>query len=263
MTSRCDEAIVLARARLAERDLLVVLLTHHGGVQRAVARRARGGTRGGTGAILEPLNRCRVSLFQRAGAELATLDEAALMRSAFALARWPAGWAAGQVVAELATLFCPEGKPFQASFRLVDRCVEYLLAGGDPRLVVAYAELWLLRLNGVLPDLARCAACGRSLGTGPWGWDAAAGHLFCGEHADRGSPELLPAGAAAWLTLAIRGSLEQVRVPPPPAAAAWLRTLSEAFTERQVRSRTFFQQVLAATLPGGGGPGGRRPAGET
>ncbi len=256
MTSWCDEAIVLARAPLAERDLLVVLLTHHVGVQRAVARRARGGARGGIGAVVEPLNKCRVSLFQRAGSELATLDEAALVRSAFALARWPAAWAAGQVVAELATHFCPEGQPVKASFRLVDRCLEHLLAAGDPRLVVAYAELWFLRLGGVLPELARCAECGQSLGAGPWGWDAAAGHLLCSQHLDRGKPQLLPAAAGAWLARASRASLEQVGVAPPPAAAAWLRALSEAFTERQLRSWAFFQQALAATPPRGAGSGG-------
>ncbi len=258
MTSRRDEAIVLARAPLRERDLLVVLLTRQEGLQRAVARRARGGTRGRVGAVLEPLNRCRVSLFQRAGAELATLDEAALVRSSFVLARSPAAWAAGQVVAELATLFCPEGQRREASFRLVDRCLEHLLGEGDPRIVVAYAELWLLRLSGVLPDLARCAGCGRSLGAGPWGWDAAAGHLFCSDHASRGSPKLLPAAAATWVAQASRVSLERLGIAPPPAAAAWLRGLSEGFTERELRSRAFFEQALAAVQPGRRGADGPR-----
>ncbi len=259
MTSRRDEAIVLARAALAERDLLVVLLTHHEGLQRAVARRARGGARGRTGAVLEPLNRCHVSLFRRAHAELATVDEATLVRSSFPLARWPSAWASAQVVAELATHFCPEGQRSAASFRLVDRCLEHLLAGGDPRLVAAYAELWFLRLSGVLPDLARCAACGQRLGAGPWGWDVVAGHLFCSEHAGQGSSELLPAAVAEWLSRASRMRLEHVGGPPPPAAAAWLRALSEAFTERRVRSRAFLEQAMAAMPAGGRGPGGLQP----
>lgn len=250
MTSRSDEAIVLTRAPLRERDLLVVLLTRQQGLERTIARRARGGTRGGAGAVLEPLNRCRVRLFQRRGAQLASLDEAELVRSAFALARWPAAWAAGQVVAELATLYCPEGQRSEASFRLVDHCLEYLLSGKDPCLVAGYAELWFLRLGGVLPDVTRCAACGRPLGGGPWGWDATEGHLFCSEHANLGSGQPLSAAAAAWLAEASRAPLERLGVVPPPAAMAWLRGLSEAFTERELRSRAFFQQALAAAFNG-------------
>lgn len=259
MTARRDEAIVLARLPLRERDLLVVLLTRQGGVQRAVARRARGG-RGRLAALLEPLNSCRVSLFRRGQAELATLDDAALLRSGFALARRPAAWAAGQVVAELATLFCPEGQRSEASFRLVDHCLEYLLGGGDPRIAAAYAELWFLRLGGVLPDLARCAACQQPLGGGPWGWEAAAGHLLCSTHA-AGAGQLLPAPAAAWLTRASRVAVGDLRQPPPSAAVSWLRLLQEEFTERPLRSWGFLQQALAAQ-PGAGAPAGAPTPGD-
>lgn len=260
MTSRRDEAIVLARVPLRERDLLVVLLTRLEGVQRAVARRARG-ARGRASAVLEPLNRCRVSFFRRAGAELASLDEAVLIRSSFSLARRPPAWAAGQVVAELATLFCPEGQRSEASFRLIDHCLEYLLGAGDPRIAVGYAELWFLRLGGVLPDLGRCGECGRPLGAGPWGWDAGAGHLFCSDHPALRSPALLPASAAAWVAQASRTGVAQVSSPPPPAASAWLRTLREAFTERSLRSWGFFEQTLAALQPGARGPHGPRAPG--
>lgn len=251
---------MLGRAPLRERDLLVVMLTRLGGVERAVARRARGG-RGRLGAVLEPLNMCRVSLFRRGGADLATLDDAVLTRSSFALARRPAAWAAGQVVAELAIQFCPEGQRSEASFRLVDHCLDFLLGGGDPRTAVAYAELWFLRLGGVLPDLGRCAECGEALGSGPWGWDAGAGHLFCPGHAARGGGGQVPAPAAAWVAQASCAGVGQVALPPPPAASAWLRTLREGFTERPLRSWAFFQQALAAH-PGAGAPSGAPPPGD-
>ncbi len=260
MTALRDEAIVLSRLPLRERDLLVVLLTRQQGVQRGVARRARGG-RGRLAALLEPLSACRVSLFRRRQAELATVDDAALLRSAFALARQPANWAAGQVVAELATLFCPEGQRSEASYRLVDHCLGYLLGGGDPRIAVAYAELWFLRLGGVLPDLTRCAACQQPLGGGPWGWEAASGHLLCSSHA-AGAGELLPIPATAWLTRASRVAVDDVRQPPPGAAVTWLHRLEEEFTERPLRSWQFLQLALAAH-PGAGAPAGApTPGGE-
>lgn len=243
MTALRDEAVVLARFPLRERDVVVVLLTRRQGIQRALARRARGG-RGRLAALLEPLNTCRVSLFRRGQRELATLDDAALVRSAFALASQPVAWAAGQVVAELATLYCPEGERSESPFRLVDHCLGYLLSGGDPRIAVAYAELWFLRLGGVLPDLTRCAACDQPLGGGPWGWDAASKHLLCPSHA-ASAREFLPIPATAWLTQASRVGVGQVRRPAPSLVVDWLRLLREGFTERPLRSWEFLQQALA------------------
>ena len=165
MPSRADEAIVLARYPFRERDLVVTLLTRVGGQVRVLARHVRG-ARGSRASALEPLATIRVSYFERRGSELATLDEAALVRSAFPLAAAPAAWAAGQVVAELALVFFPPGERLEAPYRLIDRCVGALLAGAPPLAVVAYAELWLMKLSGVLPELDRCGVCGAELPLG-------------------------------------------------------------------------------------------------
>lgn len=259
MSAHRDEAIVLSRAPLRERDLLVVLLTRSAGVQRAVARRARGG-RGRLGAILEPLNRCRVKLFRPQQRDLASLDDAALVRSGFALVRRPAAWAAGQVLAELATLYCPEGQRSEELFRLVDHCLEFLVQGGNPESAVGYSQLWFLRLTGVLPDLGRCGQCGEPLGQGPWGWEDRTGQLTCSRHAASGAGgKLLPVGATAWLQQASRARAEHLSGPPPPAATAWLGALSDEFTERPLRSWEFFRQALAAERAGAPGAPTPRP----
>jgi len=81
---------------------------------------------------LEPLAHIKVSYFERPHSELATLDEVALVRSSFPLAGSPEAWAAAQVIAELALAFCPPGERAEDPFRLVDRCITYLIGGGAP-----------------------------------------------------------------------------------------------------------------------------------
>lgn len=237
-----EDAIVLERIPWRERDVLVTLLTPGEGVRRGVARRARGG-RARMAAVLEPLNLCRVSYFRRPSQELLSLDEAALLRSAFPLAHRPAAWAAGQVLAELAVRFCPEGQPAAAPFRLLNRCLAALLSGGNERTAVAYAELWLLRLAGVLPDVRRCARCGEPLPNGPWRWEASDGYLSCPGHEAAGRAVLLPAVATAWLGRASRAGVEHLP-PPPPAAVAWVHGLCETYLEGPVRAWRFFTQTV-------------------
>jgi hypothetical protein len=41
--------------------------------------------------------------------------------------------------------------------------LDALERGGDPWVLVRYYEYWMLRLHGMLPDLARCGACGADL----------------------------------------------------------------------------------------------------
>jgi len=245
--SRTDEAIVLARYPFRERDLVVTLLTRNGGQVRALARHARG-ARSSRAAALEPLAAVRVSYFERPRAELATLDEAALVRTAFPLASSPAAWAAGQVVAELALAFCPPGERLEAPYRLIDRCIAALLAGAAPTAVVAYAELWLLKLSGILPDLDRCGACGEGLEEGARVFDAAEGGFVCARHGRPGAVERLGAPGAAWLRGALRRRVEAM-AEPPDDAAAWLVGLVQRFVGKEVVSWRYLRQVAALRPP--------------
>jgi DNA repair protein RecO (recombination protein O) len=239
--SRTDEAIVLARTPYRERDLVVTLLTRQGGQVRVLARHARG-ARTSRAAALEPLATVRVSYFERRSSELATLDEATLVRSAFPLAAAPAAWAAGQVVAELALVFFPPAERLEAPYRLIERCVVALLGGAPPLAVVAYAELWLLKLSGVLPELNRCGVCGAELPAGRREFDVAEGVLACADHRPRGAVERLSGEGAAWLAAALRCPVEQVGAPPADAAS-WLVGLVQRFTGREIVSWRYLKKV--------------------
>jgi len=244
MPSRRDEGIVLARYPFRERDLVVVLLTRASGQIRVVARRART-PRSSWVSATEALAHVRLSYFERAGSELATLDEARLIRSAFALASDPPAWAAGQVVAELALLYCPPGQRVEPSFRLVDRCVDCLLGGHDPASVAWYAELWFLRLAGVFPELDRCGVCGAELPAGQRTFDPSEKRFVCTEHRPARASVRLSAGGVRWLQAASRLPLEKVGGPAPEDVGRWLIALREGFTEREVLSWRYLRHLLS------------------
>jgi len=230
-----DDGLVLARYPYRERDLVVSLLLRESGLLRVVARRARGG-RSPLASVLEPLALVSVTCFVRPSSELGTLDEAAVLRTSFPLAAKPAAWAAGQAVAELALTFCHPGQEGETSFRLVDHCVVALLAGADPRAVAHYAELWFLKLAGVLPELGRCGVCAGALDAGRWAFDVSHSHFVCAAHPAPATALPLSPAAQSWLGVALRQPLGQIAGAPPEDAVTWLRRLREGFTEREAKS---------------------------
>ena len=250
---------MLARYPFRERDLVVSLLTRHGGQVRVLARHARG-ARTSLAATLEPLASIRVSYFERRGSELATLDEASLARSAFPLATVPAAWAAGQVVAELALVFFPPGERLEAPYRLIDRCIGALLGGAPPLAVVAYAELWLLKLSGVLPELDRCGVCGEALPHGARTYDAGEGGFVCDRHPRLRAVERIGAEGEAWLRAALRSRIERTGEPPGDAAS-WLVGTVQHFTGKEIVSWRYLRRVQGIGKQEEG-TGDRRPGTE-
>jgi DNA repair protein RecO (recombination protein O) len=213
---------------------VVTLLTRRSGQVRSLARHVRG-ARTSRAASLEPLALIRVTYFERPHSELATLDEASVVRSAFDLAAAPAAWAAGQVIAELTMALCPPGERAEEPFRLVDRCISGLLAGVAPVAVVSYAELWFLKLGGVLPELDRCASCGEALPRGARTYDPVERGFVCDRHPRRGKTERIGAEGEAWLRAALRSALESMSAPTDDVAT-WLLGLIQFFAGKEVLS---------------------------
>lgn len=248
MPRRSDEAFVLVRYPFRERDLVVAVLTRSSGLVRVLARRARG-PRSPFAGMLEPLALLRITFFERRRSELGTLDEVALVRSAFPLSSRPVAWAAGQVLAELALTFSPPGQRVEASFRLLDRCVVALLAGRDPRMVVDYASLWTVRLAGVLPDLDHCGACGRELPPGDLVYDRSGQTFVCSDHPAPGGRLAVSGRARLWLSAALASPVEAVEGMAPADARAWVGHVRRAFSEKELVSLRAFH-ALGRTQPG-------------
>jgi len=240
-----DDAIVLTRHAFRERDWVVVVLARGSGQVRLMARRARS-LRSGQGQSLEPLAVVRLSYFERHGAELATLHEVSLIRSGFELAAQPEAWAAAQVVAELALVYCPQGQRAEEPFRLVDHCLQHLASGGDPLATVHYAELWFLRLSGVLPALDRCGRCEVALPVGPLVFDTGERVCVCSEHRPPAGVVMLPEAATTWLRHALHARLDSVGAAAPPPAPAWLASLRQQYTDRNLASLPYLLSLLRA-----------------
>jgi DNA repair protein RecO (recombination protein O) len=157
------EAIVLRVYPLAEADKIVVCLTRSAGVVRAVAKGARR-LKSRFGAGLEPFTLLHLSYFEKEGRELVTLRQTDIQRSYFNLSRRAETVAALSYLSELVLEFAPPQEPNEKLFRMVRATLASVPEGpSDLTPLLRYFEIWTLKLGGFLPELSRCAECGKRL----------------------------------------------------------------------------------------------------
>src|SRR5688572_28310938 len=157
------EAIVLHTYPARERDKMVVFLTPDHGKVKGFAYGARG-IKSRFGAALEPLAKIRVGYAAREGEEVVRIESAELVRSLFPAQQQLVSSVAATYIAETVDIFAPADDPAELIYRLLDRTTEALLAGALPNAVVAYAEIWILRLGGIFPSTRNCGQCGSPIG---------------------------------------------------------------------------------------------------
>lgn len=157
------DAIVLHTYPSRERDKMVVFLTPEHGKVRGWAYGARS-IKSRFGAALEPLAKIHLGYAERESEEAVRIESAELLRSLFPAQQDLATSVAGTYIAELIDTFAQANDPAELMYRLLDRLSEALLAGAPPPHVVAYAEIWVLRLGGVFPSTRNCTECGGELG---------------------------------------------------------------------------------------------------
>jgi DNA repair protein RecO (recombination protein O) len=247
---RKDEAFLLASQPLGEADLILTLLTERSGRVRGVARSARK-SRKRFGGSLEPMTRVRVRWFQKGGSELQRIDSLELVESYAAMQAEPAVQAACAVLAEITRSLSREGEGDARVFRLVKAVLDALRDGQDPWVAVRYFEFWMLRLQGLLPELEGCAGCGRPVAPDS-AWAAGGGEgLVCRDCKGR------EAGKFRLLTRSERNFLREVETKPPKGIGRegeaarpggtleWmLRGALENFVEREFRT---YRHLRAAT----------------
>ena len=157
------EAIILHTVPARERDKLVVFLTPEHGKVKGWAYGARGGkTR--FGASLEPLAKVRVGYAEREAEEAVRIESVELIRSLFPAQQELLRSVAATYIAEMVDTFAPAGDPAELIYRLLDRSTESLLDTKSPLHIVAYVEIWMLRLAGIFPSTHNCIECGGNLG---------------------------------------------------------------------------------------------------
>lgn len=156
------EAIILHTVPARERDKLVVFLTPDHGKRKGWAYGARG-LKNRFGAALEPLAKVNIGYLERESEEAVRIESVDLVRSLFPAQQELASSIAATYIAELVDTFAPAGDPAELIYRLLDRTTDALLQGAQPAAVVAYAEIWMLRLAGIFPSVRDCMECGSPL----------------------------------------------------------------------------------------------------
>jgi DNA repair protein RecO (recombination protein O) len=157
-----SEAIILQSIPSRERDKLVVFLTPDKGKRKGWAYGARG-MRSRFGASLEPLAKVELVFLEKETEETVRIESASMIRSAFPAQQELSRSLAATYIAESVDTFVQPDDPSELVYRLLDRSVEALLAGRPIEPVVAYVEIWILKLGGVFPSIRHCAICQRPL----------------------------------------------------------------------------------------------------
>lgn len=171
MTEGRAAGFVLRTWPLRESDLIVSAFTLEDGKMRGVAHRAKR-PKGPWAGALEPLTEITFHHRAREGQELSSLSEPSILRSPYHPSpplevNWTLAF-----LAELVEATTAAHDPDPVLYRLLHSSVDALLEGQDVFTVARYAETWVLRLAGVLPELHSCAGCGQDLRDegGTWHW---------------------------------------------------------------------------------------------
>lgn len=162
MPLKRSDAFVIDVRKLREADRLVILFTEEEGKVRGVAPSAARSHRR-FGGRLERLSLVRATWYESESRELARLDGCDLLEESFTLHRDLRSAAMLAYLAELVDTFTHEREGDRRYFRLIRSILAALRSGADPGLLARYAEVWTLRLHGLMPELECCAACGKPL----------------------------------------------------------------------------------------------------
>jgi DNA repair protein RecO (recombination protein O) len=158
-----SEALILRTYKLAEADRIVVFLTRDRGKKRGVARGARRARSRFTGA-LESLTRAGIAYYERELRDLVRINYIETQRSPLAVVARSGQDASAlghaEYFAELIDEWAPEGHADERLYRLGSSVMDALADGAPTERLARYFEFWLLRLQGVYPQLSACPACG-------------------------------------------------------------------------------------------------------
>src|SRR5579871_5197879 len=161
-----SEAVVLRTWPVHEADLIVSLFTREYGKLRGVAKSALK-SRKRFGGALEPMTVARAWFVERPRQELARLDQLEIVRSPLSAAVDQARLAVLSFFTEVVEEALPEHDPQETVFRLLVSVLEHTSVAGSesaqPWMPLTYFSLWMTRLMGLLPDIARCTVCGEAL----------------------------------------------------------------------------------------------------
>lgn len=156
------EALVLRTYNFGEADKIVVCLTHTSGLIRAVAKGCRK-LKSRFGAALEPFTLAKITYYQKEHQELVSLNHAEIVKSHFNLSGQAETLTGLAYMGDLVIEFSPPYEPNERLYRMVKACLDAICESqSDLQVILRYFEIWLLKLEGYLPDMRRCGECHRA-----------------------------------------------------------------------------------------------------
>ena len=157
------EGIILKSYSLSEADKIIVLLTQKQGIIKGVAKGAKK-LKSKFGGNLEPLTVIQLQYYQKEERELVSISQIDLIKSYFEKTTEPLFLQKFSYLIEILLEFLPLNDPNERVYRMVKVCLETASTEISPlESIVVYFEIWLLRLNGYLPDWEVCHHCRRRL----------------------------------------------------------------------------------------------------
>ena len=156
------EALILRTYNLAEADKIVVCLSRSAGLIRGVAKGCRK-LRNKFGAALEPFTVVNLTYYEKENQELVSFRQVDILKSRFNLSSNASILTGFSYMGDLIIDFSPPHQANDNLFRMALACFEAVSEEPeDLDAVLRYFEVWLLKLEGFLPDLRACANCHKS-----------------------------------------------------------------------------------------------------
>ncbi len=156
------EALVLRTYNFGEADKIVVCLTHSAGLIRGVAKGCRK-LKSRFGAALEPFTLAQITYYQKEHQELVSLGQVEILKSHFDLSGDAETLTGLAYMGDLVIEFSPPYEPNERLFRMLKACLDAICQSqSDLQIILRYFEIWLLKLEGYLPDIRRCGECHRT-----------------------------------------------------------------------------------------------------
>ena len=155
------EALILRTYNLAEADKIVVSLTKSAGLVRGVAKGCRK-LRNRFGASLEPFTHVHLTFYEKENRELVSIRQTEILKSHFNLSSDPSVVTGMAYLGDLLIEFSPPHQSNDLLFRMATACFEAIaLSPDDLQSILRYFEVWLLKIEGFMPDLKTCGECHR------------------------------------------------------------------------------------------------------
>jgi DNA repair protein RecO (recombination protein O) len=244
-----SDALILRTYKLAEADRIVVFLTRDRGKKRGVAKGARRARSRFIGT-LEPLTRAGIAYYERELRDLVRINYVEPQRSALSAVAHGIQDASAlghaEYFAELIDEWAQEGHADERLYRLGASVIDALADGAPTEALARYFEFWLMRLQGVYPQLSSCPECGGPYDGGA-SMPAREHHYVCRRCATPGGTAL-SLDALRFLRGAASGGPETLKQAPLDAIASREletahRRLLHLHLEKELKSARVLRQI--------------------